>query len=296
MNRRDVLSDCHPLVSAAFFALVLGFSMTQMHPVCLAASLAGAAGYTAALGGGRALRRAARYALPTGLLAAVLNPLLSHRGMTILLYLPSGNPLTLESIVYGAAAAGMLAAVLLWFGCCTAVMTADKLLWLFGRAAPALSLVLSMTLRWVPRFGAQLRAAAEARRGLGQRGGRITRRIRGGAAVLSIVVTWALENALDTADSMRSRGYGLPGRTAFSIYRLSCRDRGMLAWLGFCGLYLLAGCLAGGLDWRYYPTLRGGAVTPLGVSFFLVDLALCLTPVFLNRQEARAWRRMKSGT
>ena len=58
MKRRDVLSDCHPLVSAAFFALVLGFSMTQMHPVCLAVSLAGAAGYTAALGGGRALRRA----------------------------------------------------------------------------------------------------------------------------------------------------------------------------------------------------------------------------------------------
>ena len=51
MNRRDVLSDCHPLVSAAFFALVLGFSMTQMHPVCLADSRAGAAGYTAALGG-----------------------------------------------------------------------------------------------------------------------------------------------------------------------------------------------------------------------------------------------------
>lgn len=298
MKRRDALSGCHPLVSAVYFALVLGFSLTLMHPVCLAASLAGAMSYTATLGGGRALRRTARYALPAALLAAALNPLLSHRGMTILCYLPSGNPLTLESIAYGAAAAALLAATLLWFGCLTAVMTSDKLMWLMGRAAPALGLVLSMTLRWVPRFGVQLRAVAEARRGLDGDGQprRLTRRIRSGAAVLSALITWTLENALDTADSMRSRGYGLPGRTAFSIYRLDSRDRGVLTWLGFCGLYLLAGCLAGGLDWRYYPTLRGGAVTPLDISFFAIDLALCLTPVFLNRQEALAWRRTKSGT
>ncbi len=45
------------------------------------------------------------------------------------------------------------------------------------------------------------------------------------------MVTWSLENAIETADSMRARGYGLPGRTSFSIYRFDSRDSSALAWL-----------------------------------------------------------------
>ena len=41
----------------------------------------------------------------SALLAAVVNPAFVHQGVTILTYLPSGNPLTLESILYGLAAA-----------------------------------------------------------------------------------------------------------------------------------------------------------------------------------------------
>ena len=36
-------------------------------------------------------------------------------------------------------------------------MTSDKLVWLFGRITPHLSLLLAMTLRFVPRFAAQAR-------------------------------------------------------------------------------------------------------------------------------------------
>ena len=45
--------------------------------------------------------------------------------------------------------------------------------------------------------------------------------VRSALRVFSIVVTWSLESGLITADSMRCRGYGLPGRTSFSLYRLS---------------------------------------------------------------------------
>ena len=43
--------------------------------------------------------------------------------------------------------------------------------------------------------------------------------------ILSILVTWILEDSIDTADSMNARGYGLNGRTSFSIYRLDKRDK-----------------------------------------------------------------------
>ena len=44
--------------------------------------------------------------------------------------------------------------------------------------------------------------------------GSLLQRLKNAITILSIMVTWALENAIETADSMKSRGYGLPGRTA----------------------------------------------------------------------------------
>ena len=192
----------------------------------------------------------------------------------------------------------MLGGVMLWFACCTKVMTADKLVYLFGRAAPALSLVLSMTLRSVPRFQARFRTVREARRCVGRdgSGGSWFRRLKNTAAQVSILVTWSLESAVETADSMRGRGWGLPGRTSFSIYRLEGRDRTLLVWLAFCGVFIAAGWAAGGLDWRYYPTVRGTLTGVLPVGFQLVYLALCLTPVIFNRREARQWTRSRSAT
>ena len=126
--------------------------------------------------------------------------------------------------------------------------------------------------------------------------GSVWQRVRRAVTIFSIMVTWALENAIETADSMKSRGYGLRGRTAFSIYRMEARDRYALAWLGFCGLYLLCGCLAGGLKWWYFPLLQGVMTQPFSISFYLAYLALCLTPVILDRREARAWRCSPSKT
>ena len=47
-------------------------------------------------------------------------------------------------------------------------MTSDKFVYLFGRVIPALSLVLSMTLRFVPKFKAQLQTVMEAQRCVGR--------------------------------------------------------------------------------------------------------------------------------
>ena len=152
MRGRDAFSSYHPLVNFLYFALVLAYTMCLMHPASLLISLAGALAYSIYLNGRRAVRFSLLFLLPMMLMAALLNPAFNHEGATLLTYLPSGNPLTLESILYGLAAAAMLAAVITWFSCYTAVMTSDKFVYLFGRVIPALSLVLSMALRFVPRF------------------------------------------------------------------------------------------------------------------------------------------------
>ena len=87
-----------------YFALVLLFSMCLMHPVSLCISLAGAVSYQVLLNGRKGLRFSLVFMLPMMLFAALVNPVFNHEGATILTYLPSGNPLTAESIWYGLAA------------------------------------------------------------------------------------------------------------------------------------------------------------------------------------------------
>ena len=125
--------------------------------------------------------------------------------------------------------------------------------------------------------------------------GSLRQRTRNALKVFSIMVTWSLESAIDTADSMRSRGYGEPGRTAFSIYRFDDRDRGLLLWLLFCGVYLLAGTLARGMKFRYYPMLMGAQLQAITVSFFAVYLLLCLTPVGLSLVSGHRFRSLEKG-
>lgn len=296
MINKDSFSSFHPIVNFVYFAFVLVFGMCLMNPACLVTSLTCSIIYHIQLCEKKAVRFSLVYMLPLVLLTAIVNPAFTHQGFTILTYLPSGNPLTLESVVYGFAAALMLVSVIEWFACYTEVMTSDKFVYLFGRIIPSLSLVLSMTLRFIPKFAAQLKQVKKAQKCIGRDSseGSIPKRIKNGATIISIMITWALENAIETADSMRSRGYGLPGRTAFSIYRFDSRDKKALIWILACGLYVTAGWIMGELYFVYYPGIKGTAVSPFNITFYLVYAMLCITPVLINIQEDRTWKRLRS--
>ena len=296
MISKDAFSSFHPVVSFLYFGLVFAFSMLFMHPVCLALSLVCAVTYAVYLSGRKAVRFTLLFMLPMFLTASLINPAFNHEGATILTYLPNDNPVTLESVAYGLAAATMLVSVITWFSCYSAVMTSDKFVYLFGRLIPALSLILSITLRFVPKFKAQLKTVSDAQKCVGRdvsNGGVLTR-ARNGLTILSILLTWALENAIETADSMKSRGYGLPGRTAFSIYRFDRRDRAAVVFLLACGVFIAVGAFLGGLKWRYFPTMKGVSSGALTVSLLLCYAALLITPVAINLREDRKWTALRS--
>ena len=176
----DSFSALHPALTFCYFAAVLLLTMLVLHPVFLALSLLGALGYCAVLRGWRSLGRTLGRLVPFLVLMAVLNALFNHAGVTMLFYLPNGNPVTREALCYGAAAAAMFAAVILWFQCCNVVMTAEKYLYVFGSALPGVSLLLSMALRFVPKFSAHIRAvrAAQASLGCGTREGSAWQRLK----------------------------------------------------------------------------------------------------------------------
>ena len=293
---KDCFSHYHPTVNFLYFALVLIFSMIFMHPVCLCISLASAFIYSIYLNGRKSLKFNFKFMLPMLLLTALINPAFNHEGVTILTYLSNGNPITLESIIYGFAAATMLISVICWFTCYNSVMTSDKFIYLFGRIIPALSLVFSMTLRFVPRFITQFKVVSNAQKCVGRdvSQGSVWSRARNAITILSIMITWALENAIETADSMKSRGYGLKGRTAFSIYRFDKRDKIALIFYALCGLYIMVGGLTDALYWQYYPTMEGAVDSLYTISLYVCYFVLCISPVVLDIREDRKWKSLKS--
>ena len=233
----------HPIVNFAYFVAVIGFSMFFMHPVCLAISIMCSFAYSVMLNGRKTVRFMLLYMLPLLIASAVMNTAFNHDGVTILAYLPGGNPITLESVYYGLAAASMLVSVICWFSCFNKIMTSDKFIYLFGKITPSLSLILSMTLRFVPKFKSQIKIVSNAQKCVGKdiSNGSIVKRARNGLKILSIMITWSLENAVETSDSMKSRGYGLALRTAFSNYCFDKRDAKALIFILLLTVYTLAG-------------------------------------------------------
>ena len=290
MNR-TAFDACHPAVNLLYFALVLTFTMIILNPLCIAVSLCAALWCAAQLNGGAAGRLTALWLAPTAIFAALVNLAFNHQGATILAYLPSGNPLTLESIAYGFAAAAMLAAGVLWFSCWNTVMTSDKLMHLFGRVVPALSLLLSMTLRFVPRFQAKLREVTAARRGMGlyAEKGRL-QKLKSAVTVFSAKVTWSLENAVETADSMKARGYGAKRRTTFHLFRFDGRDARTLGLiLAVAGVCITARAFGHGYM-EFYPAMTPVVLGSASYTMFAFYAVLMFLPGILETKEGIRWR------
>ncbi|MFF2483428.1 energy-coupling factor transporter transmembrane component T [Paenibacillus sp. NPDC058071] len=294
--KRDSFSSYHPLVNFVYFGAMLASAMIFMHPVLQALSLISALAYSILLKGKKAAVFALLYMLPLFIVMAVANPVFNHAGVTILFYLKNGNPVTLESILYGIASACMFITVLIWFSCYNAVMTSDKFIYLFGKMIPALSLILSMALRFVPRYIEQIKNISKAQRSIGRHPsqGNPLQRAKNAMKIVSIMTTWALENAIETADSMKARGYGLPGRTSFSLYRFDNRDRiGMAAMLGLLAV-VLTGAAYGENSARYFPSIKMADTTMFSAVLYAAYGLLCLLPVIIHVAEAMKWKSIAS--
>ena len=278
---------CHPAVNLLYFLLVLLFGMLFYHPVLLGIALICALSCSILFCGGKSLRRFFTFLLPTWVLVALVNTAFNHYGVTTLLTLPGGNRITLEAISHGLAVGGMVVTVFLWFTCYNAVVSIDKFLHVFGTRLPTAALLASMTLRFIPLFSDRMKKIRTAQKGVGGS----TRGLSGAVHTLSILTTWSLENAVETADGMKGRGYGLRGRTHYARYLWTRRDTVLIVWLLACGLVVLAGMIQGLTKADYNPVIVFPSLTGFTWILYAVYALLCATPLILQALEGRAWNR-----
>lgn len=286
-------ADYNPIAVFIYFAAVTIPAMFSMNPMLLTLSLAGSISMFIARNGGKEWKLHI-FILAAFALTALINPIFYHNGATVL-FIVNDNPVTLEAVLYGLFAAVMLAAVIYWFRSFSQIMTSDKLLYLFGAVSPKLGLLLSMTLRYIPLFGAQTKKVNQAQKALGlYKEDNAIDTIRGGVRIFSVMVTWGLENGIITADSMTARGYGIGRRTYFSLYRFRKCDALLLAATITLLAVTICAFASGATDFMYYPKFGGLALSPLSISAYAAYGILAFIPTFCEAEEKVKWRYLRS--
>ena len=310
--------------------------MFSMHPLLIALSFAGGLAYGACVRGWRTAALSLRWQLPVVLVIGLVNPLFVSMGSTELFDL-FGRPVYAESLLYGCAMAGLFVASAQWFGIGSAMLSYDKVLGLLGNVVPTVALMVSMTMRLVPRFvrqgrtiaavqdvalscmgfgcapseggvsasgeagtsmpGASMPGGARASMleetvasasapGRGREPARFLRarrlsdrvtgrlsnrmpvrlsdrmpvrpsdRVTGRLRQSSVLMGWAMEDSLETADAMRARGWGARRqRTTYLPYRFTLRDAAVLLVLTVAAAVCIWASWTATNAYEFYPRL-----------------------------------------
>jgi energy-coupling factor transport system permease protein len=218
---------------------------------------------------------------------SIINPLVSHNGITVLFVL-NNSPITLEAVIYGIASACMVVSILYWFKTFSHIMTSDKVIYTFGKLSSKLALIISMALRYIPLFKQQASKINKTQKALGAyREDNIIDTIKMKIKVFSVLITWTLENGIVTANSMDARGYGVCKRTSYSDYRVKFADIAFLiiSFIFFC----ISALSMYNVNQNFYPEfiLINNNISKIG---YVSYCCLALLPLLIQVKEIIKWK------
>ena len=306
------MRNYHPWVSTVYYLAIIGLTMFSNSPVLLLISFFGAAIYALYLknidgqygesndsfGGatpGSLLKSIAIMLVLISLFGCLINGFFTHNGATVLFYI-GPNRITLEAFIYGLVMALLVVSVITWFMSFGAVMTSDKLINVFGRLSPVLGLTVAMIFRFVPLLRKRYKEIKMGQKALGRSVSEtkgFINKMRQGIKEISILISWSLEASIESADSMSARGYGLPGRTSYRIFKFGRRDGIMIGIIFLLAAVVIAGFVMGVSTTYYYPTFEvqwnnQGAFTALMYTAFTL---LALLPTIVEYMGELAWKK-----
>jgi energy-coupling factor transport system permease protein len=213
MVYRRVASPVHAArasVAAAYFIVLSTLAVVFDHPLLLATLLCSIVVTAQLARVSEVIAAALRFALPLGAAFALLNPLVSQNGLTVLARLGDIGPfgqidVTAEALAYGGVIALKIVAIVLAARIASACIDPDEMLRSLRRISFHSALTAALATRMVPVLAGDSRRLAEAQRCRphGSRGG-----LRGRIAIVRAVVSGALDRSVDVAATLELRGYG----------------------------------------------------------------------------------------
>ncbi len=279
----------HPISAFVFYVFAFVLSMTASHPFLLAVSFIAGLVYDIKFSGEKAVSFLLKVILPMICLITLFNGIFSHYGVTVLFKMHNGNNFTLEALIFGLVFSVRTASALLWLNSFNEIITSDKFIYLFGRVSPKIALVISMILRFIPLVRSQSEEIKKAEKGVGNlpTDKNFICKIRHAARRLSILISWTLEKGIDSADSMKARGYGLSGRTSYNSYKFALKDTLFMIFTVVASAMFIF--VSSNYKANYNPVIEIPIPDALFLSFIVLIALVLLLPTFYDLREDRKW-------
>jgi len=222
----------HPIILLLYYLFAIAALMLYQHPIFLALAAILILLMNFMLDGGDELKKWRAMVLVMAVLTLVLTPFFNQRGNHLLFYLFE-KQVYLEAVLQGVMISLTLVCILTLFLTFNLVITPDKFVFLFSKILPQWALLIMLSLRFVPLLRKRLIEIGDVQsvKGFPLKTGTVKSRAQNGMLFLQTLLTWSLEESIQTADSMTARGYGLGKRSKYQPFYMKNRD-----WLAFAFL------------------------------------------------------------
>lgn len=291
---KSEFSCFHPVSIYIYFLIIFVVTVISRNPVFIVISFVCACFFMAMLKGtGEMLVMVLKMTLFI-VAASLINPLLSHYGATPLFFI-NDAAYTKEAMVYGFFLALMLAAILMWSGCFNYVNDSEKTLYVASKFSGTISIILSMSLRFIPMLKEKAGEIKNARKAAGLYcTDSIIEHIKSDLTIISVLLTWAAENSVDTAASMKARGFGAAKRKNYCIYKIRSRDVLLLISQAVYTFMIIAAFRNDLFVFRYYPHIERIIPDLFSIAFYTITLLFGFIPLFIEIKGRMIWKSLKS--
>lgn len=284
----------HPYVQFFYYVCVGLLVLNFNHPLFLVVGLLLLVLVNLSHDRGKALKK---WSLPLLMMSGfmiVLNPFLVSRGTNILFYF-RGKQVTLEATVYGVTMALFIVSIIVMFVSFNIILNGNRFLFIFARILPKTAFLIMLSIRFVPLLKSRLDQinAVQRVRGMSITAGSLRERARNGLLRIQILLTWSLEEAVQTADSMQARGYGSGKKSSYIPYKMERRDWTWFSLLIFLFVISIAGGYLGYGKIVVYPVLGTLHLFLIDWVLFICMIIIFSFPLLVEGSEWLKWRFSK---
>jgi energy-coupling factor transport system permease protein len=218
------ITRIHPGIFIVYFMILIVFAFLFNNPYYILTFGVMILALITLQGSVSEIKSTAKVFLPLVLFITILNMFFSHVGNTHI-YIYGTYYVTLEAIIYGIIMAITFFLVTLTFLAYNTYVSYQDMLYVFSKKYPNISMIIIMSLRFVPLIQKRSKELHELSK-LKNNNEKISYREKLSQLIhnLGLVVSWSLEEAMQTASSMKARGYNITKRTSYLEYKFNKID------------------------------------------------------------------------
>ena len=239
--------------------------------------------YNAMLQGKKAIKTFFAFLLPFTILIGLFNMAFTSYGIDVLFSISNKN-FTAEGLAYGLCQGVMFSSVIVWLSSYSYVLSSDKFMSVFSKLAPNLTLVLIMTLSFIPRLRKNAQEINDARLNVNAGQSKLKKSLDNFSALVSMT----LEESIEVSDTMRARGFN-SSRKPYSKYRFNFNDGVVIIVLGLSVACIIFNSLDKA-EFIFDPEIKILSFSPI---FLILYTLYMFLPVIISISEGIKWHFLK---